>query len=357
MDDGRVSTGTECVACRQGHEAHLRGMDPILHQRATEWGLSRGALRSRAFAQPTVGVSLPADQVGDLGATCRAIALALPADAMFTHVTAAALRGWWLPALAELPIIACTDGFAPHLDRRGVFVRRCQIPQPHRRQVGDLRVASPAWVVAELAEHLALVDLVVAIDGALHMGHLTSRDLATAVIPGRRGVRTLRQAVLLADGRAESPWETVLRLLHRLAGVDVVPQHVVAGADGEFIARADLWVRGTRRLPEYDGAVHRDRNQHQADLAREKALARAGFERYGYVAREILTDPGRIIRDADLARGVQPDRRRVDAWRTTIDASSFSRRGMAELETRLRRFQRDSAPRSKRAASPRVALT
>lgn len=267
---------------------------------------------------------------------------------MFTHLTAAALRGWWLPALPELPIIACTDGFAPHLDRRGVYVRRCQIPQPNRVQVGDLRVASPSWVVAELAEHLALVDLVVAIDGALQLGHLTSRQLAGAVIPGRRGVRTLRQAIMLADGRAESPWETVLRLLHRLAGVDVVPQHVVTGADGQFIARADLWVRGTRRLPEYDGAGHRDRSQHQADLAREKALARAGFERYGYVAREILTNPSRIIGDADLARGMQPDRRRVDTWRATIDASSFSRRGMAELEARLRRFERPSAPRCTR---------
>jgi very-short-patch-repair endonuclease len=220
------------------------------------------------------------------------------------------------PAIADPPIIACTDGAAPHLDRRGVYVRRCEVPAQYRRMVGDLRVAAPAWTIAELAEQLSLVDLVIAIDSVLHGGHATMSELAGAVVPRRRGVRRLRQALTLADGRAESPWETVLRLLHRLAGVDVEPQYEVTDEHGRFVARADLWVRGTTRLPECDGAGHRDRGQHQADLAREKALARAGFERFGYVAREILADPGRIIRDADAARGADSNPRRPRAAQT-----------------------------------------
>ncbi len=323
-------------------------MEPFLHRDATARGYSPAGVRGPDLAHPVAGVAMLRTQVDDLAARCRAVALALPDDAVFTHLTSARLRGWPLPAVDDAMLVACSDGDAPHHDRRGVYVRRCAILPRHRDAVHGVRVASAAWTIAELAEHLTLVDLVVVVDAALHAGDVTPEELRRVMIRGRRGVRVLRRAADLADARSESPWETVLRLLHVLSGVPVDPQHLVANRAGVVVARADLRVRGTRRLPEYDGADHRDRDQHERDLVREKTLARLGWERFGYVASEILRDPGRVVRDADEALGRPHDPTRLGTWRREVAVSSLSSNGRRALERRLARFVRTESPRSRR---------
>lgn len=325
-------------------------MDPILNRDCHLSGLSRSTLRSKAFVHPVDGASLPSVQRGNLAATCRAIALVMPADAVFTHVTAARLRGWWLPD-RSIPVIACSDSDAPHRERRGVYVRRCAIPAWHRVDLDGVRVASAAWTLIELAEHLSLVDLVVVIDSALHLRHVTTRDIWDALVPGRRGVKNLRRALSLCDPRSESPWETILRLVHVLSGFEVDVQFVVANRLGVTIARADLRIRGTRRLPEYDGADHRERGQHQRDLQREKQLAREGWERYGYIAREITAYADGIVRDAEDALGLPHDPQRVQGWMHEARASSLYAGGREALSRRLRRFVRDTSPHTRRTSN------
>lgn len=320
-------------------------MEPLLNRTAESRGFTRAVLRTDQFVHPVAGVSLLAAHQDDLASTCRAAALVLPSDSVFTHLTAARLRGWWLPELEGLPLIACTDGDAAHHDRRGVYVRRCAIPAWHRMRIGDVAVASAAWTVVELAEHLSFLDLVVAIDGALHLGHVSVEDIRSTMVPGRRGVRGLRRALDVCDPRSESPWETVLRLLHVLSGIEVESQFLVENRAGVVIARSDLRIKGTRRLPEYDGSGHRDRAQHERDLRRDKKIAREGYERFGYIASEILRDPARIIRDADEALGRPFDPNQLSAWRREVAASAFSARGLAALEQRLARFARPEPPR------------
>lgn len=225
-------------------------------------------------------------------------------------------------------------------------MRRCGIPTRHRERLDDIAVASAAWTIIELAEHLRLLDLVV-IDGALHAGDVTVDEIRRTMVPGRRGVRVLRRALDHVDERSESPWESVLRLLHVLGGVDVDPHMEIFNQLGSFVARSDLRIRGTRRLVEYDGAGHRERRQHESDLVREKRLARLGFERYGYVAAEILRDPGQVLRDADEALGRRHDPSRVLTWQREVTASSLSAAGRRLLERRLGRFVRTSSPRSR----------
>ena len=319
-------------------------MVPVLHSRAHEVGLTANELRNRQFVQPAAGISILAAQLRDLDVVCSAVAQVLPDDAVFTHVTSAQLRSWWLPAM-ELPIVACTDSNGAHLERRGVYVRRCAIPDIHRERLRGLAVASSAWTIVELAEHLALMDLVVVIDSALQKGDVTIRAIRDAMVRGRRGVRMLRRALALCDGRSESAWETVLRLLHVLAGIDVEPQYLITDATGDPIARSDLMIKRTKRLPEYDGAHHRDRAQHERDLRREKRLARMGYERYGYTASEILREPDRIIRDAEDALGLSRDPTRLRLWLAEMTASSFSAPGRAALTRRLHRFVRMDVPR------------
>jgi hypothetical protein len=326
-------------------------MEPISHRDPESRGFTRAVLRGPEFCQPVNGVSMLASSADDLVARCRAVAVVLADGAVFTHLTSAQLRGWWLPPLDDLPLIACTDGEAPHHDRRGVYVRRCEIPAGHRLQVRDVPVASAAWTIVELAEHLALIDLVAVIDCALHLGHTTAGEIRSTMRAGRRGVRVLRRALDLCDRRSESRWETVLRLLHVLSGIEVEPQFFVRNEFDLIVARADLWIVGTRRFAEYDGADHRDLHQHRKDLKREKSLSRLGFDRFGYTAAEILGDPARIITDAEDARGLPYNPSRIGLWIREADRSSLSGRGLAALRHRLRRFVRESTPRPSSGAN------
>lgn len=215
-----------------------------------------------------------------------------------------------------------------------------------RRQARDgLRLASPERTIFELAEDLSLLDLVVVIDAALHFKDTTVSSLFRAVVPGRRGARTLRRALTLADDRSESPWETVLRLVHEFGGIDVTPQYVVTDANGGPVARGDLRVGNARRLHEYDGAVHREGGQHGADLGRDKALARVDWERYGCTAKEIRVNAGQILRDAEDALDLPHDPGRVGAWLAEYERSSLAPVGWHALARRLRRFDRTEAPR------------
>ena len=65
----------------------------------------------------------------------------------------------------------------------------------------------------------------------------------------------LRRALALSDGRSESPWESLRRVLHVVCGVPVEPQFVLLDDHGVFVARGDLRISGTTTLHEYDGGA------------------------------------------------------------------------------------------------------
>lgn len=322
-------------------------MDSVLRRDDGGDGFTRKELRHPRWWSPTRGVVMVAADADDLGKRCRAVALALDDDAVFVHVTAAQLRGWWLPTQARRwPMIACTSGTAPHHDRRGVYVRRCGIPATHRTMLDGVRVESAEWNLLELAEDLALIDLVVVVDAALHLKDCTKESLVDALVPGRRGVARLRGALALADGRSESPWETVLRLVHVLSGItDVEPQSHLRDETGQIVARGDLRLGHSRRVAEYDGGVHRPKEQHERDLRRDKLLARLGFQRYGYTATEIHHNVHQIVRDAEDALGLERDPTRVNGWLQHYRRSTLSATGRAALSKRMRRFDREHSPR------------
>lgn len=320
-------------------------MEPFHHRDAAANGLTLDQVRGPSFVHPTNGVAIGTDSANDLDAVCRSVLLALPADAVFTHLTAATLRGWWLPFVPEAPLIACTSGDAAHLNRRGVYVRRCEIPPGHRATVRDIPVASAAWTIVELAEHLTLIDLVTVIDCALYRKDVTVGAIRDTMRKGRRGVRVLRRALELCDGRSESPWESVLRLLFQLSGIEVDPQQKLHDPRGHVIARVDLRIRGTNRVAEYVGAGHRDLEQHRDDLRREKAMARLGVGRYGYTEIEIRSQPALIVKDGEDALGLRHDPSRLKFWDHEFERSSLSEPGRRALIRRLRRFVRTTTPR------------
>lgn len=267
---------------------------------------------------------------------------ALPPAGCFTGLTAARLRGWWLPPLPEdVPIFVAVPETAPHPERAGLVVTRHAVA-PAYEEVDGLRVATPGETLLGCWD-LNLLDLVVLLDGALARGAGLSGIRAVAR-RRRRGAPLLRRAVEVADDRSQSPWETVLRMFHVTVGVPVEPQWPVV-VDDEVVAHADLWIVGTRTLQEYDGAVHRDPRQHRIDMRRQRALTRGEWWSNAYTSTDLLHRGVAVLRDADHALGRAHDPRRLDGWNALLQGSLFTPAGTALAR---RRWERAALGRSAR---------
>ena len=150
----------------------------------------------------------------------------------------------------------------------------------------------------------------------------------------RRGAPALRAIVPLVDERSESAWESVMRVLHRLADIPVEPQRVLVDSTGRFVARADLWVCGTRRIHEYDGGGHREPDVHESDLARDRAISLASWERHGFTKRHLLHHGAAIISATDDLLGRSWNPGRLQAWESALDASMLRRPGRERVRRR-----------------------
>lgn len=254
----------------------------------------------------------------------RAWLLALPEGAVFTSLTAAALRGWWLPATPSPLVQVAVGEHDFHPRRQGLRVLRLR-DSPARDLVHGLPVAGAAETLLAAATELAVLDLVPLADSALRSGACTLDEITALAAGRRRGAPRLREVVPQLDARSESPWESIMRVLHRAAGIEVEPQHVLLDATGRFVARADLWLVGTRRLHEYDGEVHRDLATHRRDLDRDRRLAEQGWQRHGYTAVEVLHGAGPILASVDALLGRTWDPARLARWRRLVAESSYGR--------------------------------
>jgi very-short-patch-repair endonuclease len=148
-------------------------------------------------------------------------------------------------------------------------------------------------------------------------------QLRVAAAKHCRGAPQLRALLPLLDDRSESPWESVMRVLHTRADVKVEPQKVICDQWGRFVACGDLWLVGTRRIHEYDGEVHRDRQTHRSDLARDRRLIEIDWQRVGFTSPQLLHEGGSIIASADRLLGRTWNPQRLAGWEALLDDSLF----------------------------------
>ena len=306
----------------------------------------RGQIRVTGFRRVSHGLYLPLIQQADLRREwlrdLDAWRLVLPADAAFTHVTAAALYGWWLPQLPDyVPVFAATDVTGSRPRRPGLICSRLdraaqadRAPVVRHGQPVDL----PEEVLLRAARDLAMLDLVPLVDSALRSGDTTAERLRRFCETPRPGVRRLRLAVSLADPRAESPWETVLRIFHVLAGIEVEPQVELFDAEGTFLARVDLLVTGTDNVHEYDGADHRQRDRQRNDLRRERRLAGTPYVRRGFTSEDLVRHPLVMLAEIDRALGRRHRPSRVHLWRRWVSEATLSTDGRKRLVNRWMRL-------------------
>lgn len=304
----------------------------------------RGHLRRADWERISYGLFAPWVDPRPLADQLLAWSKVLPRHAAFTHLTAAALLGWWLPSPIVHPVFATLNTGDPRPRRDGLFV--CRHPKPVSQvRHGDLWVTTPAETLLAAARDLGVLDLVIMGDSALREGHCTLAELRKVALQRRRGAPLLRTVIPLLDARSESAWESVMRVLHVAAEVDVLPQYEVRTPVGSFVCRSDLWLVGTRTIHEYDGAVHRDVEAQKNDLSRSRRITRADWQRVGFVSGDLLHGGAGIIADLDRLLERPWDSRRLAAWNALIDTSLYGRRGRARAYAQWRRSA---------AASPKV---
>ncbi len=159
----------------------------------------------------------------------------------------------------------------------GVRLRRRHLAADDVVSWKGLTVTGPVRTVLDLAALRPPDEAVVAVDQFLQLERVS---LAEARAAGRgltgRDCRLVRTALSRADGLAESPQETRLRLLlHRSPLPRPVAQFVVRDGGG-FVARVDFAWPEHRIAVEYDGAWHGGPQQFGKDRRRLNRLTAAG---------------------------------------------------------------------------------
>lgn len=191
-----------------------------------------------------------------------------------------------------------------HVRARGTLrPKEVSLPPGDLGQFGDCPCVRLPIAFLHAAGVLSFEALVCALDAALHRGLLTTGDLTRFLdaSTGARHVATMRRAVAAADGRAESPLETLGRLLLLPVLPELRPQVEVRDADGRLLARVDLGDEGRRLAVEGDGrAVHA--GMAADDHRRDRRIRGVGWhtERYTWfeVRRQQAALRERIVTEA-----------------------------------------------------------
>jgi hypothetical protein len=246
----------------------------------------------------------------ELTARDRAIAAWLWSrrEATLVGNSAAAMWGtrWIEPGEpAELGRAECSS--AP-----GIVIRSGAIAVDELDLRGGIPVTTPARTAYDIGRFMLPDHNVVRIDALLNATGCTVAEIEAiaARYPRARRIRRLRTALILADGGAESPQETRLRLLLVRAGLPPVTTQIPVTDDhGRVVRRIDMgWPRWKVGV-EYDGAQHwGDASAHAGDIDRLEFLAARQWHVVRVSARHLRDreETVRRARDALRSRGWSP---------------------------------------------------
>jgi hypothetical protein len=228
-------------------------------------------------------------------------ATALLPSAVVTGRSAAVL--WGVPLAGPDDEVEVTLPPDSHMVRvSGVITRRALLDQAHVARRRGLPVTTPAATALRLASSLPRDSAVAAVDQLVATGVIDLEPIRALAAESRGpGAARARMVSALADGLAESPQETRLRLLiGRSALPAPVAQHRIL-EDGHFVARVDFAWPDRKVAVEYDGLWHADDRQFARDRRRLNRLREAGWQ-VVFVTAADLHRPEQLI--ARVARAL-----------------------------------------------------
>jgi very-short-patch-repair endonuclease len=282
---------------------------PATAAMASAAGISPKQLRGRDVVRLSRDTYLPRALSRDLRIRATAVLLNAPARAVISHRTAAELWGIEIPL--QQPdnrihlTVATGSAVRGRLDR---CVHRVPFDDGDVVQRDGFPVTTPARTWRDLAMVLEPAALL-AVTDQLIVERCTTSELRAELDrrPTGRGAARAKAVLPLADARAESPMESVLRWLLHAAGLPApVLQFTVRAPGGRFLGRADLaWVE-EKVLVEFDGDVHRERTVFVDDLRRQNRLVIEGWVILRFSSADVLGRPDEVI--AEIRRALRQAR-------------------------------------------------
>lgn len=187
------------------------------------------------------------------------------------HETALRLHG--LPLLGRSTGVHLAGPTSSARERAGAHLHPAASPPEAVRPPGcqnDWPASGIAQALADMARRpgVRLGEAMVPLDAAWRAGWVEPADVVSRVPAGGRGVARVRQLVNLADAAAESPGETLTRLLLARAGKRWVSQ--VRFWLGSQEARVDFVLPDDGVILEFDGLVKYRGDEGPDVLVREK---------------------------------------------------------------------------------------
>jgi hypothetical protein len=252
----------------------------------------------------------------------QALALIVPEGAAVTDWTACWLYTGFLPPNDHLTVPpVCVYRFAGRGRLRNDLCRsgeRTFLPED-LTQINGLTVTTPLRTALDLGRLAPRDHAIAALDALLRHGTFTSEELVDGVerFRGDRGVIQLRGLAPLADPRAESAGESVLRLRWRdLPSLPPpTPQVPIFREDGTVMYWIDLGVPEIRFGSEYDGEPwHSDDEDVAYDAKRRRYLDERERWTIRPVRRHNVYGPTRDV-EAILYEGVATARKRLGRYR------------------------------------------
>jgi len=275
-------------------------------------GLTRSALRGPSFVRLAHGVLVRLDDAIDERDRLALLGSVLPADAAFSHYTAA--------ALLAAPLLASPHPHVSLTPRRVLPQHAGLVVHSRRLDADDViehhgpRMTSGAQTFLDLAACLPPQELVAVGDALMRAGHLDG-DLLRARLTraGRvRGVVRARACTPLLTPLAQSRPESIVRYWLLTSDLpDPQPQVPVHDRWGVGVAHGDLGYSDWKVLLEYEGRQHAELEQFGRDVDRYSLMAADGWLVLRFAGRH-LHGPQIVVertRGALLSRGWRPARR------------------------------------------------
>jgi hypothetical protein len=169
-------------------------------------------------------------------------------------------------------------------------------------------VTGPDRALLDLGRYLSVPRLRSSVESARRKDLVTWSSLIETLLDharrGRPGVRRLREVILIGaehDEVTDSDFELLVLGLLREAGLPSPALHHEVYDGRRFVAEVDMAYAPEKVAVECDGAVHRDPETHERDLARQNDLVLLGWSVIRFTWRRVQRKPSVVGHEVGAA--------------------------------------------------------
>jgi predicted transcriptional regulator of viral defense system len=285
--------------------------DVGLSESKVEILVKRGVLTRVArgvYAQSAQTKQIVSTERGKVAFRIAAAVAIVGPEAVGSHADAAAVHGLDLltrPKPRSISVCRPVDAPRTRWSRRPyINVHTSDLPADQRTMRHGVPVTSVPRTVIDLARTTSLREGIVVADSALHAKQTTKAELYNVISRCARwpGISQARRAVDFSDALAESPFESIARLVFDERGLPRPELQAWVGDDNLIAGRVDFYWRAHSTIAEADGAIkYGDPGRAQQQLQRDDDLRRAGFQVVHFTWKQLHLNPDQVIQSIRAA--------------------------------------------------------